>query len=114
MANRSTALDATFHALSDATRRAVVSQLMRGPAAVTELAEPFDMRLPSFMKHLKVLEDSGLIRSRKVGRVRMCQVRMDRLAKTQRWFDQQRALWASRYDNLDNLLAKLAGEDDEV
>jgi DNA-binding transcriptional ArsR family regulator len=114
MANQSASLDAAFHALADPTRRAVVSRLMRGPAPVTELAEPFGMRLPSFMKHLKVLEGSGLIRSRKHGRVRMCEVRMDRMTKTQNWFDQQRAIWKSRYENLDSLLEKLSGDEGEA
>ena len=111
MENYSTILDSTFHALSDPTRRMVVSRLMRGPAPVKELAKPFEMGLPSFLKHLKILEDSGLITSRKEGRVRTCEVRADRLEAIERWFDEQRAIWESRYRNLDNLLMNLRGED---
>ena len=111
MENYSTMLDSTFHALSDPTRRMVVSRLMRGPAPVKELAKPYEMGLPSFLKHLKILEDSGLITSRKEGRVRTCEVRADRLEAIERWFDEQRAIWESRYGNLDNLLMSLGRED---
>lgn len=114
MENYSASLDAAFHALSDPTRRRVMSRLMRGPAPVKELAKPFEMGLPSFLKHLKILEESGLISSRKEGRVRTCEARADRLAAVERWFDEQRAIWASRYEKLDTLLTNLQGEDDEV
>ena len=114
MENYSHGLDTAFHALADPTRRAVVSRLMRGPAPVKELARPFAMGLPSFLKHLKILEESGLVVSRKEGRVRTCEVRADRLAAVERWFDEQRAVWASRYGNLDNLLMSLGGEKDEA
>lgn len=100
MANHSTSLDTAFHALSDPTRRAVIQRLVRGPAAVKKLAEPFDMGLPSFMKHIKVLEDSGLIRSEKVGRVRTCHVRARQLADAESWLSKQRALWETRTDRL--------------
>lgn len=73
---------------------------MSGPAAVKELAQPFDMGLPSFMKHIKVLEDSGLIGSEKVGRVRTCHVKPDQLAAAESWISQQRALWEARTDRL--------------
>jgi DNA-binding transcriptional ArsR family regulator len=114
MENYSTSLDAAFHALADPTRRMVVSRLMRGPAPVKELAKPFEMGLPSFLKHLKILEESGLITSRKEGRVRTCEVRADRLAVLEQWFDEQRVIWQSRYNNLDNLLVSLSGGKDEV
>lgn len=113
MANYSTSLDAVFYALADPTRRAVIHRLGRGSATVTELAEPFDMALPSFMKHVGVLERTGLIRSSKVGRVRTCILERRNLAAAERWFDDQRALWASRYENLDNLLEKLKGNSDD-
>ena len=100
MENYSTPLDMAFHALSDPTRRAVVGRLMRGPAPVKELAEPFDMGLPSFMKHLKVLEESGLISSEKVGRVRTCRVRTEQLTAAETWLSEQRALWEARTDRL--------------
>ena len=72
MDNNAIALDAIFHALADPTRRAVIQRLGEGPATVSELAEPFDMALPSFMKHVRVLEGTGLVRSRKLGRIRTC------------------------------------------
>ncbi len=100
MENYNTALDAAFHALADPTRRAVVSRLTRGPAPVTELAAPFDMGLPSFLKHLRILEEDGLIRSRKVGRVRTCWVNGDRLSAAETWLSEQRALWQGRTDRL--------------
>jgi DNA-binding transcriptional ArsR family regulator len=100
MANYSTALDTAFYALSDPTRRAVVSRLSGGPAAIKQLAEPFDMGLPSFMKHIKVLERSGLIRSKKVGRVRTCQLVAGKLAEAESWLSEQRALWEARADRL--------------
>jgi DNA-binding transcriptional ArsR family regulator len=113
MANNGVALDSVFHALADPTRRAVIQRLGRGPATVSELAEPFDMALPSFMKHVGVLERTGLIRSRKSGRIRTCTLERKNLAAAERWFDEQRAMWTSRYRNLDNLLERLSGEDHE-
>ena len=102
MENYQSALDAAFHALADPTRRAVVGRLMRGPAPVSELAAPFAMGLPSFMKHLRVLEADGLIRSEKVGRVRTCRVNADRLAAAENWLSEQRTLWQARTDRLAN------------
>ncbi len=113
MDNNIAALDSVFHALADPTRRAVVQRLARGPASVSELARPFDMALPSFLKHIGVLEASGLIGSEKSGRVRTCQLKRRKLAAAERWFEEQRALWAGRYDNLDNLLEILNGEENE-
>lgn len=110
MDNYGAILTAAFHALADPTRRAVVERLGTGPATVTELAEPFDMALPSFMKHVRVLEEAGLVRSIKVGRIRTCTLDQDKLLAAERWFAEQRTLWASRYDNLDHLLHQLQGE----
>ena len=93
-------LDAAFHALADPTRRAVVSRLTQGPASVKELAAPFDMGLPSFLKHLRVLEKDGLISSNKAGRVRTCRVNTERLAAAESWLSEQRALWQARADRL--------------
>jgi DNA-binding transcriptional ArsR family regulator len=100
MENYQSPLDAAFHALADPTRRAVVSRLTKGPAPVKELAEPFDMGLPSFMKHLRVLEKDGLIGSEKVGRVRTCWVNTERLAAAESWLSEQRELWQARTDRL--------------
>lgn len=114
MANYLVSLDSVFHALADPTRRAVIQRLGKGQATVSELAEPFGMALPSFIKHIGVLEKAGLIRSKKVGRVRTCVLERRRLAAAERWFHEQQAIWASRYQNLDNLLEKLTGEDHET
>lgn len=95
-------LDAAFHALSDPTRRAVINRLMTRPAPVKELAEPFSMGLPAFLKHLRVLENSGLIATEKAGRVRTCRVRIERLAEAEIWLSEQRALWQARTDRLAN------------
>jgi DNA-binding transcriptional ArsR family regulator len=110
MANYQTTLDSIFHALADPTRRAVVQRLSLGEASVSDLAARFDMALPSFMKHISVLEVAGLIRSKKVGRVRTCKLEPKKLAAVEKWFDEQRAIWDSRYQNLDNLLTNLNGE----
>jgi DNA-binding transcriptional ArsR family regulator len=110
MANQGMELDSVFHALADPTRRAVIQRLSKGTATVSELAEPFDMALPSFVKHISVLERSRLITSRKRGRVRTCSLERENLVAAERWFDELRAQWASRYNNLDNLLATLNGD----
>ena len=100
MENHQSPLDSAFHALADPTRRAVISRLTRGPAPVKELAAPFAMGLPSFLKHLRVLEADGLIRSEKVGRVRTCRIDTGRLAAAEGWLSEQRALWQARTDRL--------------
>jgi len=100
MENHQASLDAAFHALADPTRRAVVSRLTKGPAPVKELAAPFDMGLPSFMKHLRVLESDGLISTEKVGRVRTCRVNAERLRAAGSWLSEQIALWQARTDRL--------------
>jgi DNA-binding transcriptional ArsR family regulator len=100
MANNLAALDSAFHALADPTRRAVIGRLVAGPASVTELARPFAIGLPTFLKHLKVLEDSGLIGSGKTGRVRVCHLEPARLASAEAWLAEQRSLWEGRADRL--------------
>lgn len=100
MVNQQIALDSVFHALADPTRRAVVSRLLGGAAPVKQLAEPFGMGLPAFLKHLTVLEGSGLIRSEKRGRVRTCHVNEERLAAAEGWLSEQRAIWQGRTDRL--------------
>jgi DNA-binding transcriptional ArsR family regulator len=106
MPYQSPALDSVFRALSDPTRRAVLERLGRGPAAVGELARPFDMALPSFMQHLAVLEDGRLVRSRKTGRVRTYELVPQRLRQAERWMAEQRALWEKRLDQLEDYLVK--------
>ncbi len=100
MANDSESLGNVFQALADPTRRAVIQRLGAGPASTKELAQPFDMALPSFMEHLTVLENSGLIASEKVGRVRTWQVKQKQLAAVEAWIVEQRALWEERTDRL--------------
>jgi len=93
-------LDNIFQALADPTRRAVIQRLSSGSASTSELAEPFDMALPSFMQHMKVLENSGLVTSEKVGRVRTWQIKQDQLVEAESWITEQRALWEARTDKL--------------
>src|SRR5258706_4169390 len=85
MANQSMKLDHVFGALSDATRRAIVMRLCDGKASVGELAKPFEMALPSLMKHIRILESSGLVASEKTGRVRMCSLQTEALATVEAW-----------------------------
>ncbi|PWC77822.1 metalloregulator ArsR/SmtB family transcription factor [Azospirillum sp. TSH64] len=106
------ALDLTFRALADPTRRAVVQALGRGPATVGDLAKPFDMALPSFLQHLKMLEESGLVETRKVGRVRTCTLKPEALTAAERWLDAQRSLWTKRLDQLDSLVLDLNERED--
>jgi DNA-binding transcriptional ArsR family regulator len=103
-------LDRVFRALGDPTRRAVLSRLCTGPAPVSELARSFDMALPSFAQHLDVLEECGLVRSRKVGRVRTYRLAPQPLRAAERWMAQQRALWEHRLDQLDSYLLQLKEE----
>ncbi|MBE7462628.1 MAG: helix-turn-helix transcriptional regulator [Planctomycetes bacterium] len=100
-------MDAVFRALGDPTRRRVVERLSRRPATVTELAEPFEMALPSFVQHMRVLEDCGLVRSKKQGRVRTYALAPERLKLAEDWLLKQRTLWEQRLDQLDGYLAKL-------
>ena len=93
-------LDTAFAALSDPTRRAVVERLARGPATVTDLAAPHDIALPTFMRHLKVLENTGLVRSVKKGRVRTCHIEPAPLMELQGWLEWQRRVWDNRMDRL--------------
>ncbi|SCL73046.1 transcriptional regulator, ArsR family [Micromonospora citrea] len=100
-------LDDVFHALSDPTRRQVVERLSRGPATTSELARPFDMALPSFTQHLRVLEHAGLVTSEKAGRVRTYRLAPGPLDRVDAWLAERRALWTRRLDQLDALLHDL-------
>jgi DNA-binding transcriptional ArsR family regulator len=113
MANNTASLNKAFHALSDPTRRSVVKRLIEGPATVKELAEPFAIGLPSLMKHIKVLEDSGLISSKKSGRIRTCQIKPTQLAVAEKWLAEQRALWTSRTERLAEYVETLKSKEDE-
>ena len=101
MTKHQPSLDRVFHALGDSTRLTVLQRLSQGPASVSELAKPFDIALPTFMQHLKVLEECGLVRSRKEGRVRTCEVVPNRLAEAERWIADQRAVWEGRLDRME-------------
>lgn len=111
MAKRSEALDHMFSALANPARRAMIERLARGPASVSELASPLKMSLPSVVQHLQLLERSGLVASRKVGRVRTFRVEPRQLDAAQAWLARQRAHWEARFDRLDALLTESEGED---
>ena len=97
-------LNGIFQALADPTRRAVLGRLGKGPASISELAKPFDMALPSFMKHIRFLEDSGWIQTRKEGRVRTCVIEKKPFAAVEAWLSTQRALWEGRTDRLEQFV----------
>jgi len=100
-------LDASFAALSDATRRGVLRQLGRGDASITDLAEKFHMTLTGMKKHVGVLEEAGLVATEKIGRVRTCKLGPRRLAEETAWIEEYRQLWASRFDELDKVVEEL-------
>ncbi len=108
MPNQQTTLDHAFQALADPTRRAVIQQLAHGPSTVSDLAAPFDMAMPSFLQHLRVLEKGGLITTQKTGRVRTCKFRPEKLAEAQDWLAEQRKLWDDRLDRLESYIETLA------
>lgn len=100
-------LDACFSALSDPTRRAVIEQLVHSPATVSTLAAPHAMALPTFMRHLGVLEKCGLVRSEKTGRVRTCHINASPLLEVQGWLAWQRLMWENQLDQLDQMALSL-------
>jgi len=102
-----TRLDASFSALSDATRRGVLEQLGRSDASITELADRFHMTLTGMKKHVGVLERAGFVTTRKVGRVRTCRLGLGRLEEEAAWIERYRQLWAARFDALDAVVADL-------
>lgn len=99
-------LDLLFQALADPTRRRMVERLSRGPASVSELAQPLAMSLSAVMQHLQVLEGSGLVRSEKVGRVRTCSIQEPALRTAEDWISERRASWERRLDRLGEFLAE--------
>ena len=100
MLNHQTPLDLTFQALADPARRAIVERLTKGPASVSELAKPLPMSLPAVMLHLRVLEESGLVKSQKVGRVRTCRIEAQSLSQVERWITERRQMWERNLDRL--------------
>ena len=100
-------LDASFAALSDATRRGVLEQLGRADASITDLAEKFHMTLTGMKKHVGVLEQAGLVTTQKVGRVRTCKLGRRRLDQEAAWIERHRRLWDARFDELDKVVEEL-------
>jgi DNA-binding transcriptional ArsR family regulator len=107
MLNDSPALDRAFQALSDPVRRGMLAQLSRGPASVSELAEPLTISLPAVMQHLKALQDSGLVRSEKKGRVRTVRLHAETLASAESWIAERRTEWEAQLDRFENYLQTL-------
>lgn len=107
MPNYDPNLNHIFNALSDQTRRAVLARLCQESLSVSELAKPFDMALPSFTQHLKVLENCGLVVSEKQGRTRTYRVVPETLGQAQHWLDEQKLIWEKRLDRLDNYLLSM-------
>jgi len=110
MLNQSADLDQLFGALADPARRAMIDRLSRGPAGVSELAQPLPMSLPAVMQHLGVLEAAGLVRTEKIGRVRTCSVVPETLSLAEQWINARRSLWERNLDRLGDYLASLPKE----
>lgn len=107
MAKYDSTLDLCFSALGDPTRRMILERLARGPASVSELAAPHDMALPSFMGHLKKLEDAGLITTAKQGRTRLCEISPDAFLPARDWLSTQRTIWKERLERFDDYVTDL-------
>jgi DNA-binding transcriptional ArsR family regulator len=105
-------IDLLFHALGDPTRRAIFERLTEGPRSVSSLAEPFGITLTAVVQHLQVLEESCLVHTEKVGRVRTCRLDPAGLAALQEWIDDRRTAWEQKLDRFDALLAEAAEADD--
>lgn len=108
------AVDEVFHALSNPTRRRVLERLSVGPATVSELAEPFDMQLPSFVQHLTVLEESRLVRSKKRGRVRTYEIAPARFQLAENWLSARRREWEERLDRFDAYIQQLKDKESDA
>lgn len=113
MLNESARLDLAFQALADPTRRGMLARLSRGPASVSELAQPFRISLPAVMQHLQALEASGLVRSEKKGRVRTCRLEPKALGTAEKWIAEQRELWEGRLDRLEDYLEILKAKEND-
>jgi DNA-binding transcriptional ArsR family regulator len=99
-------IDSVFHALGDPTRRAILERLSHGPISVSRLAEPLAITLAAVVQHLQVLEESGLVETEKVGRVRTCRIEPSGLSVAGKWLDDRRSMWERRLDRLGDLLAE--------
>ena len=107
------ALNLAYQALADPTRRAVVTRLTKGPTSVSELARPFAMALPSFLQHVRVLEQAGLVNTSKQGRTRVVSLDTARLKRAEAWLEKQRTLWEARFDRFDEVVTRLKSEEDK-
>jgi DNA-binding transcriptional ArsR family regulator len=112
MVKYSTALDSTFGALADPTRRAILAALMQGQASITKLAEPHRMSLPAVMKHVRVLERAGLVSQKKIGRTRRCQLAAQPLQDAEEWLSHYRAFWEKSFDALERFLKEQDTKED--
>ena len=99
-------IDRVFHALGDPSRRAIMEKLSQGPISVSRLAEPLDITLAAVIQHLQVLEESGLVQTEKVGRVRTCRIEPAGLSVAAQWIGDRRSPWERRLDRLGDLLAE--------
>ena len=104
MPRQKAGIDRVFHVLGDRTRRAMVKKLSEGPISVSRLAEPLALTLAAVVQHLQILEESGLIRSQKVGRVRTCRIESAGLSVAEQWIGECKSIWERRFDRLGNLL----------
>jgi DNA-binding transcriptional ArsR family regulator len=110
MPGQKTDIDRVFHALDDPTRRALIEKISEGPISVSQLAEPLHITLAAVVQHLQVLEESGLVYTEKIGRIRTCRIEPQGLSLVEQWIADRRSLWERRFDRLGELLA----EDDEA
>jgi len=108
-----TTLDSTFGALADPTRRAILASLMLGQASITELAKPHRMSLPAVMKHVRVLEEAGLVSQNKIGRTRRCQLAAQPLQEAEQWLSRYQVFWEGTFDSLGRYLSQEANKEDQ-
>jgi DNA-binding transcriptional ArsR family regulator len=104
MLNYNSPLDQVFRVLADPTRRAIIDQLSRGQASVSDIARPLDMSLAAVVQHIQLLEESGVIRTQKIGRVRTCRIEPQALGQVEQWVAERRAMWEQHFDRLGALL----------
>jgi len=113
MVKYSTSLDCTFGALADPTRRAILASLMLGQASITELAKPHRMSLPAVMKHVRVLEQAGLVAQKKTGRTRHCQLAAKPLKDAEAWLSQYHLFWEGAFNSLERYLSQSEPKEDQ-
>ena len=113
MANNALALDRVFHALSDPTRRTIVMRLSAKPSAVGDLFPAMPMALPTLLKHIRVLEDCGLVTTKKIGRERICEMQPGALRTTDAWLAQQRSVWEARLDRMEAYVLDLQSKENK-